>query len=174
MFNDAAIAAHAMQAEHRAYSILILDLDVHQGNGTAAIFRDDPTVFTLSVHGQKNFPFHKESSDLDIALPDGAPDPVYLQAVESALTMVSARFTPDLVIYLAGSDPFAGDRLGRMAVSKAGLQQRDQRVFDWCASRSLPVAVLMAGGYAREVTDTVDIHVQTIKTALVETGMEPQ
>lgn len=174
MFNDAAIAARAMQAEDRACSILILDLDVHQGNGTAAIFQDDPTVFTLSVHGEKNFPFHKETSDLDIALPDSTTDLAYLQAVETALFQSFPRFAPDLVIYLAGSDPFEGDRLGRMGVTKGGLQQRDQRVFDWCASHSFPVAVVMAGGYARDVLDTVDIHIQTIKAALAVAGLLPQ
>ncbi len=174
VFNDAAIAARAMQAEDRARSILILDLDVHQGNGTAAIFQEDPTIFTLSVHGEKNFPFHKETGDLDIALPDGTTDLAYLQAVDTALFQSSSQFVPDLVIYLAGSDPFEGDRLGRMGVTKGGLQQRDRRVFDWCASRSFPVAVVLAGGYARDVLDTVDIHVQTIKAALAVTGLLPR
>lgn len=173
VFNDAAVAARAMQAENRAQSILILDLDVHQGNGTAAIFHGDPTIFTLSIHGEKNFPFHKEEGDLDIALPDGTDDPIYLEAVENALAEAYSRFTADLVIYLAGSDPFSGDRLGRMSVTKAGLRQRDQLVFDWCANQSLPVAVVMAGGYARNVQDTVDIHVQTVISALILSGVYP-
>lgn len=165
IFNDGAVAAREMQAEGRAHKILILDLDVHQGNGTAAIFHADPSIFTASIHGAKNFPFHKEQSNLDIALADGLGDNEYLDSVHTCLAQVDRQFKPDLVIYLAGSDPYAGDRLGRLAVSKAGLAQRDRSVFDWCQSNRLPVAVVMAGGYAHQVEDSVDIHYQTIRLA---------
>ncbi|MFN2198472.1 MAG: histone deacetylase [Anaerolineales bacterium] len=165
VFNDGAVAARTLQDEGRTEKILFLDLDVHQGNGTAAIFRTDASVFTASVHGAKNFPFHKEESDLDIALEDGTRDDVYLNAVITCLEQIEIRFRPDLVIYLAGSDPYVGDRLGRMAVSKSGLARRDQLVFEWCQTYALPIAVVMAGGYAREVEDSVDIHYQTIRLA---------
>lgn len=165
VFNDTAVAARAMQAEQRAGRILILDLDVHQGNGTAAIFADDPTVFTLSVHGARNFPFHKEPGDLDVALPDDTDDENFLAAVQQALDAVCARFSPELVIYLAGADPYIHDRLGRLALSQDGLAARDRLVFTWSAGHNLPVAVVMAGGYARHVEETVAIHFQTVQTA---------
>jgi acetoin utilization deacetylase AcuC-like enzyme len=165
VFNDVAVAARAMQAEGRALRIVILDCDVHQGNGTAAIFSADESVFTFSVHGQKNFPFHKEQSDLDIALPDGAGDDEFLEAVERGVRYSIARSNAQLAIYLAGADPFIGDTLGRMAVSKAGLAQRDSFVFDLCRSASLPVAITMAGGYAKNVEDIVDIHFETLRLA---------
>jgi acetoin utilization deacetylase AcuC-like enzyme len=165
VFNDVAVAARAMQAEQYASRILILDLDVHQGNGTAAIFADDPEVFTLSLHGAKNFPFHKEPGNLDIALADGTEDEAFLAALESALAAVQRQFAPELVIYLAGADPFVNDRLGRLALSRAGLARRDRRVFAWIAQQHLPMAVVMAGGYAREVEDTVEIHFQTVQIA---------
>jgi acetoin utilization deacetylase AcuC-like enzyme len=165
VFNDVAVAARAMQAEGRALRIVILDCDVHQGNGTAAIFSADESVFTFSVHGQKNFPFHKEQSDLDIALPDGAADDEFLEAVERGVRYSIARSNAQLAIYLAGADPFIGDTLGRMAVSKAGLAQRDRLVFNLCRSASLPVAITMAGGYAKNVEDIVDIHFETLRLA---------
>jgi acetoin utilization deacetylase AcuC-like enzyme len=166
VFNDSAIAARAMQDEGRARCVVILDCDVHQGNGTAAIFVDDATVFTFSIHGAKNFPFHKEQSDLDIALDDGVEDDIYLDALERGLREAIARSHADLAIYLAGADPFSGDRLGRMKVSKAGLAERDRLVFEHCRREGLPVAVSMAGGYASNVNDIVDIHFQTVKIAL--------
>ena len=166
VFNDSAVAARAMQAEGRCRRVVILDCDVHQGNGTAAIFAGDPTVFTFSIHGAKNFPFHKEQSDLDVALEDGTGDEVYLEALHLGARQALDRSNPDLAIYLAGADPFYQDRLGRLALSKAGLAGRDRVVFDLCRSAGLPVAVVMAGGYAREVEDTVDIHLQTIRLAV--------
>ena len=165
VFNDSAIAARAMQAEGRVRRVVILDLDVHQGNGTASILAGDRTVFTFSVHGAKNFPFHKEMSDLDLELPDGTGDTAYLDAVEEGVRRALAQSGADLAIYLAGADPYSGDRLGRMAVSKAGLARRDEIVFSLCREWGLPVAVAMAGGYAPDVEDIVDIHLQTLKIA---------
>ena len=166
VFNDSAVAARAMQAEGRCRRVVILDCDVHQGNGTAAIFAGDPTVFTFSIHGAKNFPFHKEQSDLDVALEDGTGDEAYLDALHLGARQAFDRSNPDLAIYLAGADPFYQDRLGRLALSKAGLAGRDRVVFDLCRSAGLPVAVVMAGGYARVVEDTVDVHLQTIRLAV--------
>jgi acetoin utilization deacetylase AcuC-like enzyme len=166
VFNDSAIGARAVQSEGRAQRIVILDCDVHQGNGTAAIFADDPTVFTFSIHGAKNFPFRKQKSDLDIELDDGADDAIYLDAVDKGLKRALEMAKADLAIYLAGADPYVGDRLGRLAVSKEGLAERDRVVFGHCRSAALPVAVVMSGGYAREVQDTVDIHFQTVQIAV--------
>jgi acetoin utilization deacetylase AcuC-like enzyme len=165
LFNDSAIAARSMQDEGHARRVVILDCDVHQGNGTAAILAGDPTVFTFSIHGAKNFPFHKESSSLDIALDDDADDDIYLDALERGLREAIAQADADLAIYLAGADPFSGDKLGRLKVSKAGLAQRDRLVFDHCQRAGLPVAVTMAGGYAANVEDIVDIHAQTVYIA---------
>jgi acetoin utilization deacetylase AcuC-like enzyme len=169
VFNDVAIAARTMQVERSARRIVILDCDVHQGNGTAAIFSGDPTVFTFSIHGEKNFPFHKEHSDIDIALPTGSGDEIYLEAlrpgVQSAIELANA----DLAVYIAGADPFAGDRLGRMALTKEGLDERDRQVLDACQRAGLPVAIVLGGGYAREVEDIIDIHLQTIRLAVERT-----
>jgi acetoin utilization deacetylase AcuC-like enzyme len=164
--NDIAIAARAMQAEKLARRILIIDCDVHQGNGTAAILQNDPTIFTFSIHGKNNFPLHKENGDLDIALPDDADDRLYLEALEDGLDRALNFAAAQLVIYLAGADPFKKDRFGRMSLTKKGLARRDQLVFQHCHDAGLPVAVTMAGGYARAVPDTVDIHYQTILAAL--------
>jgi acetoin utilization deacetylase AcuC-like enzyme len=170
VFNDAAVAARLMQAERARGSrpplrVAIVDLDVHQGNGTARIFRDDPTVFTLSLHGQKNFPFRKEASDLDVALPDGTGDDAYLQALERALEELAQRFDPGLVIYLAGADPHEGDRLGRLKLTWDGLEARDRRVFDWAWQRGVPLAFAMAGGYGHRLEDTVQVQVNTFQVA---------
>jgi len=165
VFNDSAIAARAMQAEGRVRRVVILDCDVHQGNGTAAILRDDTTIFTFSIHGEKNFPYHKEVSDLDIELLDGTSDAVYLDMLEEGVQRALALAHADMAIYLAGADPFADDRLGRLKLTKTGLAQRDALVLELCKARGLPVAVTMAGGYARNVTDIVDIHSQTVQIA---------
>lgn len=165
VFNDSAIAARAMQAEGRVRRVVILDCDVHQGNGTAAILRDDTTIFTFSIHGEKNFPYHKEISDLDIELLDGTGDRVYLDMLEEGVQRALALAHADMAIYLAGADPFADDRLGRLKLTKTGLAQRDALVLELCKARGLPVAVTMAGGYARNVTDIVDIHSQTVQIA---------
>ena len=165
VYNDVAVAARVMQGEGLVNKVLILDCDVHQGNGTAAIFQGDDSVFTFSIHGSKNFPFHKEASDLDIALPDGTEDEAYLAALEGGLGLALEQTEAQLAIYVSGADPFSGDRLGRLALSKAGLKRRDQMVLESCHQARLPVAITMAGGYAREVTDTVDIHFQTLQIA---------
>jgi acetoin utilization deacetylase AcuC-like enzyme len=170
VFNDAAVASRLLQAEwarsRRApLKVAIVDLDVHQGNGTASIFRDDPTVFTLSMHGLKNFPFRKEASDLDVDLPDGCGDDEYLQALETAMDDLERRFEPGLVIYLAGADPHEGDRLGRLKLTWDGLEARDRRVFDWAWQRRIPLAFAMAGGYGVRIEDTVQAQVNTFRVA---------
>jgi acetoin utilization deacetylase AcuC-like enzyme len=165
VFNDAAVAARAMQAEGRAERILIVDCDVHQGNGTASILRGDDSVFTFSIHGARNFPFTKENSDLDIELPDGCSDEAYLLQLDHGLATAFDLARPQLVIYLAGADPYADDRLGRLALSMDGLAERDRRVFARCRQAGIPAAVAMAGGYARQIDDTVAIHANTIRLA---------
>jgi acetoin utilization deacetylase AcuC-like enzyme len=166
LLNDSVIAIRALQAEGRVAKVLIVDCDVHQGDGTAAILKDDPRVFTLSIHGKNNFPFHKEKSDLDIALDDGSDDQAYIAALNRGVALALASFDPELVIYLAGADPYKEDRFGRLALSKEGLAERDRIVFRYCYEAGLPVAVTMAGGYAPQVEDTVDIHFKTVKAAL--------
>jgi acetoin utilization deacetylase AcuC-like enzyme len=178
VFNDVAVAARLMQAEwHRRdrgqprvlLRVIVIDLDVHQGNGTAAIFADDPTVFTLSLHGARNFPFRKEASDLDVELPDGCEDAAYLAALDAALAQAWARHTdgaPGLAFYVAGADAHEGDRLGRLRLSDAGMAARDRRVFDALAARRIPVAVSMAGGYGRDIATTVAVHRRTLAEAV--------
>lgn len=175
VFNDAAVAARLMQGEWarrgtaaraRPLRVAIIDLDVHQGNGTAAIFRDDPSVFTLSLHGARNFPFRKEPSDCDVELPDGCRDAEYLEALEWALGELERRFTPDFVIYLAGADPHEGDRLGRLKLSDDGMEARDRRVFEWAWQRRLPLAMTMAGGYGHDIASTVRVQRRTYAVAL--------
>lgn len=165
VFNDAAVATRALQREGRVERVLILDCDVHQGNGSAAIFARDPSVFTFSIHGARNFPFHKERSALDVELPDQAGDDVFLAALDLHVPQILTSFRPDLAIYLAGADPLAGDRYGRLALTKAGLAARDRLVLGWCREAVVPVVVTMAGGYARDPEDTVDVHVRTVRTA---------
>jgi acetoin utilization deacetylase AcuC-like enzyme len=165
VFNDSAIAARAVQAEGLVERVVVVDTDVHQGNGTAAIVRGDATIYTLSIHGAKNFPFRKEESDLDLALPDGADDGEFLDALEEGLERALEESRAELAIYLAGADPFEDDRLGRLSVSKEGLAERDRLVLESCRERGIPVAVTMAGGYARNVEDTVEIHLQSIEKA---------
>lgn len=166
VFNDVAVAALSMQAEGLARRVVIIDCDVHQGNGTAAIFAGNASVFTFSIHGAKNFPFHKEPGDLDIALADGCEDEAYLQALTSGLEVSLERAGAELAIYIAGADPYLRDRLGRMSVSKAGLLERDRMVFAGCQAAGLPVAIVMGGGYSPNVDDIVDIHFQTIQLAV--------
>jgi acetoin utilization deacetylase AcuC-like enzyme len=164
VFNDVVVGARAIQAEGRARSVIIIDCDVHQGNGTAAITDGDPAVFTFSIHAAKNFPFRKATSDLDIGLPDGTGDADYLAQLAWGLCRLPLR-EADLAIYLAGADPYAGDTLGRLTLTKAGLAQRDRLVFEACLAATLPVAVVLSGGYARQVDDIVDIHFFTVQIA---------
>lgn len=167
VFNDSAIAARALQKEvSPTLKIAIIDLDVHQGNGTASILQNDPSVFTLSIHGENNFPFKKEVSDLDLGLPDGCDDRAYLLSLEKCLDQLHSRFKADCLIYLAGADPHEDDRLGRLKLSKEGMRLRDEMVFAYALTKKIPVAISMAGGYGKEIDSTVDIHFQTIKTAL--------
>ncbi len=175
VFNDVAVAARLMQAEwHRSHRqllrVLVIDLDVHQGNGSAAIFRDDSTVFTLSLHGAKNFPFRKEASDLDVELPDGCTDAPYLAALDTALADVWQRHgsnPPGLAFYVAGADPHENDRLGRLKISSEGLAQRDQRVLTALRERRIPVALSMAGGYGRDLATTVAVQRRTLLEAFL-------
>ena len=163
VFNDAAVAVRALQAEGRVRRAVVIDCDVHQGNGTAAVFRTDPSVFTFSIHGARNFPFRKERSSLDVELPDGAGDDAFLAALELHLPGILGTFRPELAVYLAGADPWRDDRFGRLAMSKEGLAERDRMVLGACRAAGVPVAVAMAGGYARDTEDTVDIHVETVR-----------
>lgn len=165
-FNDAVVAARLMRREGLAAKCLVIDLDVHQGNGTAAMTRDDSNIFAFSMHGAENYPFVKEQSDLDIELPDGTSDAIYLESLRAALIQIRKQFTPGLVIYLAGADPFCDDRLGRLALTKAGLLARDQQVMEFARGLGVPMAIAMAGGYGRTIQDTVDIHFQTVNCAL--------
>ncbi|MEZ6093145.1 MAG: histone deacetylase [Pirellulaceae bacterium] len=173
VFNDACVAAKVVQLDSPSLNVLILDLDVHQGNGTADICANDESVFTVSLHCDKNYPFLKAQSDLDVALPEGIGDEEYLAALDKCLAEIEIRFEPDFVFYLAGADPYVNDRLGRMRLTKHGLSLRDQRVFDWCFQRGLPVSVAMAGGYAPDVEDIVDIHYQTVELALAQYSRQP-
>jgi len=171
VFNDAVIAARVLQKETSAVrQVLIIDLDVHQGNGTASILQNDDSIFTFSMHGEKNFPFRKETSNLDVPLADGCDDATYLNALEHALDKIDQLFQPDFIIYLAGADPHEGDRLGRMNLTQAGLLSRDQRVMDYALHRKIPVALSMAGGYGKNIDLTVSVHLQTIRCAL---AMQP-
>lgn len=165
VFNDSAIAARDLQASKLAEKVLIIDCDVHQGNGTADICAGDPTIFTFSIHGEKNFPFRKVASNLDIGLPDGTQDEAYLETLDIALERIFAVFAPDFVIYQSGADPFVGDRLGKLALTREGLARRERLVLDYCSREGLPIAISMGGGYAESVDDIVDIHLQTIRIA---------
>ena len=166
VFNDSPIAARVMQQEGRVSRVLVVDCDVHQGNGTAEITRGDDTIFAFSIHGERNDPFRKIAGDLDIGLPDGTGDSAYLDMLEIALERAFYLAQPDLVLYVSGADPFSGDKLGKLSLSKAGLAARDDMVFGTCFAERVPVAVSMAGGYAALVEDIVDIHVETIRTAV--------
>ncbi len=171
VFNDAAVTARLMQAEHaharrQPLQVAVVDLDVHQGNGTASIFSHDASVFTLSLHGAQNFPFRKVASDLDVALPDGCGDDDYLHALDLALEELGRRFAPDLIIYLAGADPLASDRLGRLSLSPDGLEARDRRVLEWAWRRRVPLVLTMAGGYGVPIENTVAVQLTTWRLAV--------
>ncbi len=170
VFNDIAVAARVLQMEHfraskQTLKVMVLDLDVHQGNGTASIFAEDASVFTLSLHGEKNFPFRKVSSDLDVGLPDGCSDPAYLEALDQALKQASSRFSPDFLIYLAGADAHEGDRLGRLKLTEAGMAARDQRMFDWAYAKKIPMIICMGGGYGHDLETTVAVQMNTWRLA---------
>lgn len=164
VFNDLAVASLALLDEGRVSRVAILDLDVHQGDGNAAILSPLPQMFVVSLHGERNFPFTKQASDLDIALPDGTADQEYLNAVIEACDAVDA-FKPSLVLYLAGVDPLDIDSLGRLMISMDGLRQRDEYVFKRCRAAGWPVAFVAGGGYAKPITATVDAYAQTLMAA---------
>ncbi len=166
VFNDAAVTLLALKADGRIQRAAVLDCDVHQGNGTAEILESDPALFTFSIHARNNFPFRKIPGDLDLALPDGLEDEAYLEILEEGVRRALSLANPDLVIYLAGADPFEGDRLGRLGLSMEGLFRRDRLVLEMCREGHIPVAVVMSGGYGRQISDTVAIHLQTVRTAL--------
>jgi acetoin utilization deacetylase AcuC-like enzyme len=166
VFNDVAVAIRVLQLEGRIRRAAVVDLDVHQGNGTARIFAGDGDVSTFSMHGEKNYPFQREPGTVDVELPDRCADSEYLAALDRHLDTVLDDAAPDLVFYLAGADPYVHDRFGRLSVSFAGLRERDRRVFQGCGRRGLPVALTLAGGYARELGDIVAIHSATVEEGL--------
>jgi acetoin utilization deacetylase AcuC-like enzyme len=171
VFNDVAVAARLMAVEAKrqgalGFRVAIVDLDVHQGNGTALIFKDDPSVYTISLHGAKNFPFRKEQSDLDIELPDGCNDEYYWEQLDRALKHLEQQGHFDMVFYLAGVDPHAQDRLGRLGLSEQGLSVRDERVFQWARARQTPLTFAMAGGYGPSMEHTVQLQLNTFGHAL--------
>jgi acetoin utilization deacetylase AcuC-like enzyme len=165
VFNDAAVTIRTLLSTGKIGRALVVDCDVHQGNGTAQILRDDPQVFTFSIHGEKNFHLRKFPSHLDIDLPDGTEDEAYLEQLQAGMDQCLAAGPYDLMIYLAGADPFFDDRLGRLKLTKSGLARRDQRVIQIAFDNRIPLAIAMAGGYARRIEDIVDIHAQTISIA---------
>lgn len=166
VFNDVAVAIRGLQHERRIERAAIVDLDVHQGNGTHAIFGGDSTVFTFSVHASRNYPFAKVPGCLDVELADGTGDDEYLAVLGDALPRVLAAARPDLVVYLAGADPHVGDRLGRLALTLDGLARRDAMVIGACREVGIPVAITIAGGYGRDIGDTVEAHLNTVRVAL--------
>lgn len=165
VFNDAAIADRLMQTEQRLQSVTIVDWDVHQGEGSASILARDDSVFTLSIHGAGNYPFRNEQGDLDAGLPDGAGDAGYLTALRDSLGAMFARFSPQLILFLAGVDPHEGDRLGHLKLTFSGLAAPDRIVLDAAHRKRIPVAIAMVGGYGNDIRDTVTVHLQTIAIA---------
>ena len=163
--NDLAVAIRVLQRDAGVRRAAVVDLDVHQGNGTAAIFEGDDTVFTVSLHQQANYPMPKQRSDVDVGLDDGTGDAEYLARLEEALERVWA-FQPEVVLYQAGADPYREDQLGGLALTTEGLEARDRLVIEGCARRSVPAVVTLGGGYARRVEDTVEIHTRTARLAL--------
>lgn len=164
VFNDVAVAIKVLRRDGLIRRAAIIDCDVHQGNGTATIFKTDADVFTFSMHGAKNYPLFKVQSSLDIELPDGTSDASYLQILRDALPKVF-QHNPEIVFYLGGADPYVGDKLGRLALSIQGLKQRDELVLDQCYRREIPLVTVMSGGYGKDLSDTVEIHCNTIRTA---------
>ena len=165
VFNDIAVAINLLRAEGAIRRAAVIDCDVHQGNGTAAIFAEEPEVFTLSLHGEKNYPLIKQQSTIDVAFADGTEDEEYLYLLQENLAPVLDRFRPDIVFYQAGVDPLHKDRLGRLALTHEGLLRRDTIVFKACRLRCLPCVVTLGGGYGENVDDTVEAHCNTIRAA---------
>lgn len=165
MLNDVGVAAHYLLETGQARQILVIDLDVHQGNGTAAMFQHEPRVFTFSMHGKDNYPLRKEQSDLDIELPTGTTDELYLNTLYDTLPKLIDRVQPDFLFYVSGVDILASDRLGKMAVSREGCLQRDRFVFEQAIQRNLPITVSMGGGYSPRLTDIVEAHCNTFRLA---------
>ncbi|MEZ4924955.1 MAG: histone deacetylase [Saprospiraceae bacterium] len=165
-FNDQAVAANYLLENDLAKRILIVDLDVHQGNGTASIFKNEARVFTFSMHGEKNYPLRKEKSDLDINLPDGLDDESYLKTLNNHLPRVTEAFQPDFIFYLSGVDVLETDKLGRLALSRDGCRRRDKTVLEFCKRNQLPVAVSMGGGYSPKIADIVEAHANTFREAM--------
>lgn len=169
IFNDVAVAIAALRGDGWAGRVLVVDLDAHQGNGTAVFFQDDPSVFTLSLHAQRNYPLKKEKSDLDVGLHDGASNPDYLQALEPALEQAFAHH-PKLVFFNAGVDVLQGDRFGRLALNLAGLAERDRQVLEWVSRANIPLVIVMGGGYNRDPQMTIKAHAQTYRLTLAALG----
>ncbi len=165
VFNDVAVAARTLQQQGLVHRVLFVDCDVHQGNGTAAIARNDPSLFAFSIHCHANFPFRKSAGDLDVSFPEGTSDQQYLRCLADALESIADEFVPNLAFYLAGADPYEGDRLGKLSLTKHGLQQRDHLIFSYFRERQIPIALCMAGGYAPSIDDIVDIHFTTVRIA---------
>lgn len=166
VLNDIAIAARVLQRDGLARRVAVIDCDVHQGNGTAAIFQEDPSIFTFSIHGEKNFPLRKEQSTLDVAVPSGVGDEQYLRLLEEYVPAILDEFRPDIVMYQAGVDPHHRDRLGKLKLTHAGLKQRDEFVVGECRRRGIPAVTTMGGGYGKEIGDTVEGHCNTVRVAL--------
>lgn len=162
VLNDVAVSIAVLKRERLAERFLVIDCDVHQGDGTAFIFADDPDVFTFSMHGAKNYPLFKQASSLDIELADNTTDAEYLSTLEEALARTS-HHDPDIIFYLAGADPFEGDKLGRLSLTIEGLRKRDEAVLEYARVRDIPIVTTMSGGYAAEIDDTVEIHCNTIR-----------
>lgn len=165
VFHDVACAIRILKRQKRIRSALVIDADLHHGNGTASIFRHDPTVSTYSIHEEGIYPFHKPPSDCDVGLEYGTGDDSYLRSLHDTLLPFAAELAPDLVFYVAGADPYEGDQLGSLALSKEGLLERDRVIVDLCAARGWPLAVVLAGGYARDPADTIDIQLATLRLA---------
>jgi acetoin utilization deacetylase AcuC-like enzyme len=165
VFNDIAIASNLLLHRKDASQILVIDLDVHQGNGTAHIFKNEKRVFTFSMHGERNYPLRKEKSDLDIGLPDGTKDEFYLQQLKSVLPSLIEKIQPDMIFYLSGVDVLESDKLGRLSLSKKGCKERDRFVLNLCKESRIPVAVSMGGGYSHRIADIVDAHCNTFRLA---------
>ena len=163
--HDVAVAVRKLQADGSIKKAIVVDTDVHHGNGTAAIFRNDPTVFTISIHQENNYPAHKPPSSVDLNMDDRADDGEYLGALIPAIQKAFDEFQPEILFYVGGADPYCEDQLGGLSLTKEGLKERDRKVFEEARCRKIPVATVLAGGYARRVEDTVRIHVNTILAA---------